>query len=172
MSIMKDAHSHISSLSYIAPFTPLHTQVSGNPSIFSTCTFLCIDQKCHENQLAQVCGCASTMGPCRSRVTCSVRIGGTGGTTRHQNSILSLPHITTGHRQTSRSVSAIACHRSADPGPPHRQKMVRCQFYTLNKYRNKYIQTHNHFVQGFSCPSIPTLQSPNQLFTQWTQTTL
>lgn len=45
MSIMKDAHSHISSLSYIAPFTPLHTQVSGNPSIFSTCTFLCIDQK-------------------------------------------------------------------------------------------------------------------------------
>lgn len=45
MSIMKDAHSHISPLSYIAPFTPLHTQVSGNPSIFSTCTILCIDQK-------------------------------------------------------------------------------------------------------------------------------
>lgn len=39
MSVMKDAHSHISSLSYITPFTPLHTQVSGNPSIFSTCTF-------------------------------------------------------------------------------------------------------------------------------------
>lgn len=176
MSIMKDAQSHISSLSYIAPYTSLHTQVSGNPAIFSVCTFYAMIKYVIRISLV-TCVHVHTKWvwngvPRRSRVICLVRRDGTGGITRHQNSILSLLHITMGHMQKYRTVSAITCRRSADPGPPRKQKMVRCRFYTLNKYINKYIQTYNYFVQGFSYPSIPTLQSPNHLFTPWTQTVL
>lgn len=175
MNIMKDAQSHISSLSYIAPYTSLHTQVSRNPAIFSVCTFYALIKNVIRIRLV-TCVDVHTKwfwnaAPRRSRVICSARRGGTGGITHQQNSILSLLHIM-GHTQTHRTVSAITCRRSADPGPPHRQKMVRCGFYTLNIYINKHVQTYNYFVQGFSYPSIPTLQSPNHLFTPWTQTVL
>lgn len=176
MSIMKDTQSHISSLSYIAPYTSLHTQVSGKPAIFSACTFYALIKNVIRISLVT---CVDVHAkwvwnsvPLRSRVICSVRRGEAGGITRHQNSILSLLHITMAPMQKYRTVSAITCLRSADPGPPHKQKMVRCRFYTLNKSINKHIQTYNHCVQGFSYPSIPTLQSSNHLFTPWTQTVL
>lgn len=62
MSIIKNTQAHINSLSYIAPCTSLHTQVSGNFAVMSTCTFVSFESvwshmwTCIEMEIASLAG--------------------------------------------------------------------------------------------------------------------
>lgn len=138
MNIMKDTQS--AHLSYIPPYTPLHTQVSRNPAAAGSIVWTYVAPAFIS--IFRVGIGFSTCGvPRRSRVSCSVRRDGTGGITRHLNSTPPLLRITPGPMQTCSTVSATTCRLSADPGPRHTQKMVRRGLYTPNKHLHKYTRT-------------------------------
>lgn len=135
MSIMKDAQS--AHLSYIPPYTSLHTQVSRNPAAAGSMVWTHVAPAFIS--IFRVGIGLSTCGvPRRSPGSCSVRRDGTGGITRHRNTTPTLLRITTGPMQTCSTVSATTCRLSADPGPQHTQKMVRRGLHTQNKQLHKY----------------------------------
>lgn len=135
MSIMKDTQS--AHLSYVPPYTSLHTQVSRNPAAAGSLAWTHVAPAFLSIFRAGIR--LSTCGvPRRSRASCWVRRDGTGGITRHWNSTPTLPRITRGPMQTCSTVSATTCRLSADPGPRHTQKMVRRGLYTQNKHLHRY----------------------------------